>query len=76
MHSPAKGCLGLLEATVLWVARRWLPLVMSALAIYISLPWLAPTLAKAGFSGPANFIYTIYSPPLSSIRLSLALPVR
>ena len=47
---------------MLFGARRWLRFVMSALAVYISLPWIAPTLAKAGLDGPADFIYTIYSP--------------
>ena len=42
--------------------RRWLPLATVALGVYITLPWLAPALAKVGAAGPANFIYTIYSP--------------
>lgn len=50
------------EAAVLWIARRWLWIVMIVLAIYISLPWLAPMLANAGLSGPADLIYTLYSP--------------
>ena len=51
-----------IEAMVLWVARKWLWIVMSILAAYISLPWLAPTLAWAGLSAPADLIYTLYSP--------------
>ncbi len=48
--------------TLLRLARNWLRIVLTALAIYISLPWLAPTLAKLGLNDPADFIYTIYSP--------------
>ena len=51
-----------LRAIVHFGARKWLCFVMSALGIYISLPWLAPTFARAGLSGAADFIYTIYSP--------------
>jgi uncharacterized membrane protein len=47
---------------ILGFARRWLRAVLIALAIYISLPWLAPTLAKLGLGAPADFIYTLYSP--------------
>ena len=51
-----------LRSLAIMVARKWLWIVMCVLGIYISLPWVAPTLAKAGFYGPADFIYTIYSP--------------
>ena len=44
------------------MARNWLRLVLTALAIYISLPWAAPILAKAGLNEPADFIFTLYSP--------------
>ena len=50
------------KSLVLVIARRWLWIVMTILGLYISLPWVAPVLAKAGLSGPANLIYTIYSP--------------
>lgn len=43
-------------------ARHWLRLVLIALAIYISLPWAAPTLAKLGLNAGADAIYTLYSP--------------
>ncbi len=51
-----------LQRSLLWGARVWLRIVLTMLALYISLPWLAPTLAKVGLAGPADFIYTIYSP--------------
>ena len=43
-------------------ARNWLVIIMAALAIYISLPWAAPTFARIGLAGPANLLYTLYSP--------------
>ncbi len=49
----------------LWLlkgARNWLGIVMMALAIYISLPWAAPTLARIGLTAPADALYTLYSP--------------
>ena len=52
----------LLGDGILAAARRWLGIVMIALACYISLPWIAPALAKAGLAAPADFIYTLYSP--------------
>lgn len=51
-----------LRRPLLRLVRNWLRLVLLLLAIYISLPWLAPTLAKLGMPGPADFIYTLYSP--------------
>ena len=47
---------------LLRLARIWLRLALTALAIYISLPWAAPTLAKLGLDESADFIYTLYSP--------------
>ncbi len=49
----------------LWIyklARNWLKIVMLILAIYVTLPWIAPTFAKLGLNGPANVLYTLYSP--------------
>ena len=44
------------------VARGWLGIALTALGIYISLPWAAPVLAKTGLHQPADLIYTLYSP--------------
>lgn len=41
---------------------HWLAVFNVVVAIYVALPILAPVLMKAGARGPANFIYTIYSP--------------
>ncbi len=50
------------KRATLGFARNWLRFALVALALYISLPWVAPTLAKLGLNAPANFIYTLYSP--------------
>lgn len=62
MNALTRPVISRLRKLIHFFARKWLYFVMGALGIYISLPWLAPTLAKAGLSGAADFIYTIYSP--------------
>ena len=47
---------------LLSMARHWLRIALTALALYVSLPWLAPSLAKLGMHAAADVIYTIYSP--------------
>lgn len=47
---------------LLTAARNWLRIVLTLLALYISLPWIAPGLAKLGWHVPADIIYTLYSP--------------
>lgn len=47
---------------LLKAACNWLRIMLTLLALYISLPWIAPGLAKAGWHGPADIIYTLYSP--------------
>ena len=47
---------------LLGMARHWLRIALTALALYISLPWIAPTLAKLGAHAAADAIYTLYSP--------------
>ncbi len=47
---------------LLKVARYWLRIALVMLFAYSALPWLAPTLVKLGMPGPADFLYTIYSP--------------
>jgi uncharacterized membrane protein len=45
-----------------WLSRHYLAMVVLMLAIYVGLPFLAPTMMEAGLTGPARAIYTIYSP--------------
>jgi uncharacterized membrane protein len=47
---------------LLRIVRNWLRIVLIVLAIYISLPWVAPTLMRLGLEAPARVIYTLYRP--------------
>lgn len=47
---------------LLRITRNWMRIVLVILAVYISLPWIAPTLMKLGLQGPAQVIYTVYRP--------------
>lgn len=47
---------------LLRLSRRWLRVALTLLGIYVFLPFAAPTLMQAGLTGPANVLYTIYSP--------------
>lgn len=51
-----------LRRALLIAAYSWLRIALTFLALYISLPWVAPVLAKVGWHGPADVIYTLYSP--------------
>ena len=44
------------------MARNWIKIVLTLLSIYVILPFAAPTLLQLGINGPANAIYTLYSP--------------
>jgi uncharacterized membrane protein len=43
-------------------ARNWLKVALTILAIYVTLPFVAPTLMEIGAETPAKVIYTLYSP--------------
>lgn len=45
-----------------WIARRYLLMLNLFMFFYVGLPFLAPTLMKAGITLPARAIYTMYSP--------------
>ena len=45
-----------------WISKHYLALLNLFMAIYVGLPFLAPTFMKAGANLPARAIYTIYSP--------------
>ncbi len=51
-----------LNLMTLWITRHWLRVALVIIGVYASLPWAAPTLAKLGATGPANLLYTLYSP--------------
>lgn len=43
-------------------SRHWLAFFNFFIGLYVGLPMLAPVLMNAGITGPANIIYTVYSP--------------
>jgi uncharacterized membrane protein len=45
-----------------WIARRYLLVLNLFMFLYVGLPFLAPTLMKAGAEAPAQMIYRIYKP--------------
>ena len=47
---------------LLKLARHWVRVALLFLGIYVTLPFVAPTLMRAGLVGPASVIYTLYSP--------------
>jgi len=44
------------------IARNWLRIALVVVGMYAILPWVAPTLMRLGATGPANALYTLYSP--------------
>jgi uncharacterized membrane protein len=51
-----------LNRLVLGFSRHWLRFVLIGLGIYVSLPFVAPTLMKLGLEEPARAIYFLYGP--------------
>jgi uncharacterized membrane protein len=45
-----------------WISKHYLLLLNLFMALYVGLPFLAPSLMKAGVEVPARVIYTMYSP--------------
>jgi uncharacterized membrane protein len=45
-----------------WLSKHYLLLINLFMALYVGLPFLAPTLMEAGLDLPARAIYTLYSP--------------
>lgn len=59
----SKNSLGLkLNIGLLKLARNWLQMALVIIGLYATLPFAAPTLAQIGATGPANALYTLYSP--------------
>lgn len=48
------------RAAAALLRRRWLALVNAAVGVFALLPWLAPVLLAAGWTGPASLIYSAY----------------
>lgn len=51
-----------LDRGILGFAKHWLLFFNLFVLTYVGLPFAAPALMNAGLSGPANVIYTMYSP--------------
>lgn len=51
-----------LNRWVLAFARHWLRIALIIIGLYAGLPIAAPTLMKLGATGPAQLLYTLYSP--------------
>lgn len=47
---------------ILWLSCHWLRVALTIIGLYAFLPFVAPTLMKLGITGPANALYTLYSP--------------
>jgi len=47
---------------VLWLSKHWLAIALTVLGLYVGLALLAPVLMAVGLDGPANVLYTFYSP--------------
>lgn len=45
-----------------WLSRWYMVAIAGLLILYVGLPFLAPVFARAGATGAAKLIYTIYSP--------------
>lgn len=50
------------DRVMYWISRHYLAVFNIFILLYVGLPILAPVLMKAGATGPANVIYTIYKP--------------
>jgi uncharacterized membrane protein len=47
---------------IYWLSKHWLALTNLFIFTYVGLPFAAPVLMKAGWTQPAQAIYTIYKP--------------
>jgi uncharacterized membrane protein len=45
-----------------WFSRHYLGMINFLLLLYVGIPFLAPIFKKAGWNGPAEIVYKIYSP--------------
>jgi uncharacterized membrane protein len=50
------------QRLIYWLSKHWLALVNLFLLLYVSLPFAAPVLMKAGWTRPAGVIYGMYKP--------------
>lgn len=61
--SPTPKSFGVrLNRGLLRFTRNWLRIAMIVIGVYAALPVMAPILMKVGATGPAQVLYTLYSP--------------
>lgn len=51
-----------LNVWLLRMTRNWLKIALGVLIVFVTLPFVAPTLMQLGVEGPARLIYRVYSP--------------
>jgi uncharacterized membrane protein len=51
-----------IDRAILAFSRHWLLAFNLFIFVYVGIPFLAPVLMRAGLTGPARIIYTVYSP--------------
>ncbi|MBI3242706.1 MAG: DUF2085 domain-containing protein [Chloroflexi bacterium] len=51
-----------LDKQIYGLSKHWLAVFNTLVLVYVGLPFVAPVLMKTGLTGPANLIYTAYSP--------------
>jgi uncharacterized membrane protein len=61
-NPPGRAIAVRLNRWTLSLSRHWLRTLLIVIGVYVTLPFVAPTLMHLGLTGPANFLYTIYSP--------------
>jgi uncharacterized membrane protein len=60
---PRSNSLGVrLNLWTLSLFRHWLPSLLIVIGLYVSLPFVAPTLMHLGLTGAGNVLYAVYSP--------------
>ena len=51
-----------MQRLVYWLSKHWLAVVNLFALVYVALPFSAPVFMKAGWTGPARIVYTVYKP--------------
>ncbi len=62
LPNPYPGWQRRLDGVLLWLTRHWLGMLTGLLAVYVGLPFAAPTLMHLGAEGPAQAVYSLYTP--------------
>ena len=57
-----KRMTALIDRFVRWLARHWLAIFNTIVAIFVALPFLAPVLMHVGATGAGKLIYFVYMP--------------